>query len=144
MSKEDTIHLLRECDSGVKMAVISIDEVIDKVTSGDLKDKLKESKKQHEKLGKECYAKLITLESEEKEPNPVAKAMSYMKINMKLLTTPTDMEISELMFDGCNMGVKSLHKYLHQYQGASDEAKDLTEKVIKCEEELREVVKHYI
>lgn len=34
---EDTLKLLRECDSGAKMAVKSIDEVLDEVKSPKLK-----------------------------------------------------------------------------------------------------------
>lgn len=144
MSQEDTIHLLKECDAGVKMAVASFDEVIGKVKAKDLLKKLEESKEQHTKLETNCHNMLIETGEQDKEPNPVAKAMSYMKINMKLLPEPTDQEIAELMFDGSNMGVKSLFKYLHQYPAASREAKDLTGDIITCEENLREMLKEYL
>ena len=144
MSQEDTIHLLKECDAGVKMGVSSIDDVLDKVESSALKEKLQESKKQHEELGNRCHSYLNVLDSEEKDPGPMAKAMAHIKTSMKLMPTPTDMEIAELMYDGCNMGIKSLYKYLHQYKGANGDSKKLTEKIIKCEEDLRETVKEYI
>ena len=90
------------------------------------------------------YSYLNVLDSEEKDPGPMAKAMSHIKTSMKLMPTPTDMEIAELMYDGCNMGVKSLYKYLRQYKGANGDSKKLTEKIIKCEEDLRETVKEFI
>ncbi len=144
MSQEDTIHLLKECDAGVKMGVSSIDDVLDKVKAVPLKEKLQESKRRHEELGNQCHSNLNALDSDEKDPNPMAKAMSYIKTNVKLMPAPTDMEIAQLMFDGCNMGVKSLYKYLHQYKGASEDSKKLTEQIIKCEEDLRETVKEYM
>ena len=32
MSDSDTVKLLRECNSGIQMAVFSIDEILEKVT----------------------------------------------------------------------------------------------------------------
>ena len=48
----DTVKLLRECDAGTKMAVTSIDEVLDKVRDTEMKQLLQESKDHHEKLGR--------------------------------------------------------------------------------------------
>ena len=44
--------------------------------------------------------------------------------------------IADLITDGCNMGVKSLSRYLNQYQAADEETKDIAKKLIKQEEEL--------
>ena len=52
---EDTLKLLRECDSGAKMAVKSIDEVLDEVKSPKLKKILTDSKEEHDKLKSEIY-----------------------------------------------------------------------------------------
>ena len=48
MSENDTIKLLRECNSGIQMAVFSIDEILEKVTDGNLYDLLEKSKEKHE------------------------------------------------------------------------------------------------
>ena len=40
MNESDTIKLLRECDAGAKMAVSSIDEVLEKVSGPGLKQLL--------------------------------------------------------------------------------------------------------
>ena len=48
MDNNDTLLLLKECDAGSKMAVSSIDEVLDKVKNIELKQLLTENKKQHE------------------------------------------------------------------------------------------------
>lgn len=36
MSDSDTVKLLRECNSGIQMAVFSIDEILEKVTDKNL------------------------------------------------------------------------------------------------------------
>ena len=40
MENNDTIQLLKECDSGTKMAVDSINEILDKVKATELRDVL--------------------------------------------------------------------------------------------------------
>ena len=76
---KDTINLLKECDSGTKMAVSSIDEILNKVSNTKLSGVLKECKAEHEKLGNEIHSLLIECGSTEKEPNPMAKGMSWLK-----------------------------------------------------------------
>ena len=48
MSDSDTVKLLRECNSGIQMAVFSIDEILEKVTDKNLYEILKKSKERHE------------------------------------------------------------------------------------------------
>ncbi len=136
MENQDTINLLKECDSGTKMAVSAIDDVMDKVSSTDLKQLLRESRKHHEKLGNDLHSLLIQHHSEEKDPSPMAKSMSWMKTNFKMGMDGSDRTIADLITDGCNMGIKSLHKYLHQYQSADHSAKDICHRLIRIEDQL--------
>ena len=145
MENQDTISLLKECDSGTKMAVTSIDEVLGKVQDTDMKRVLTESKKHHEKLGNEIHSLLIEHNSEEKEPNPMAKGMSWLKTNMKVgMNENSDAAVADVITDGCNMGVKSLHKYLNQYQSADKTSKDICKRLVSIEEELCKDLKDYL
>ena len=40
------------------------------------------------------------------------------------------------MTDGCNMGVKSLGRYLNEYQAADERSKDIAKKLIALEAQL--------
>lgn len=71
-----------------------------------------------------------------KEPTAMAKSMSWMKTNVKLVMDESDETIADLMTDGCNMGVKSLNKYLNQYKAADEKTKDITKRLINLEEKL--------
>lgn len=144
MENQDTIHLLKECDSGTKMAVSAIDEVIDHVHATELKQLLQESKDHHEKLGNDLHSLLLQHHSEEKDPNPVAKGMSWMKTNWKMGMDGSDSTIADLITDGCNMGTKSLHKYLHQYSAADHSAKDICHRLIKIEDDLCMELRNYL
>ncbi|MBR2223536.1 MAG: hypothetical protein IJ973_04345 [Christensenellaceae bacterium] len=138
MIEQDTIKLLRECDAGIAMGISAITDVYDKAKSETLKKALLECKIQHEELKTELEAALERFGDDGKEPNPIAKGMSFIKTNLKMamdMDEPDD-TIADLITDGCNMGVKSLSKYLNEYKAADEAAKDIAKKLIKMEEKL--------
>ena len=124
MNNDDTVKLLKECDAGTKMAVTSIDEVLDQVKNREMKDLLCESK--------------------EKDPSAMARGMSWMKTNMKMGMDNSDATVADLITDGCNMGIKSLHKYLNQYQAADQTSKDICGKLSDIEETLCKDLRKYL
>ena len=144
MENQDTIKLLKECDAGTKMGVTSIDDVLEMVKDERLRKLLIESKDHHSKLGNDLHSLLMEYNSEEKEPNPIAKGMSWFKTNMKLTMNNSDATIADLITDGCNMGVKSLNKYLNQYANADKSAKDICQRLINIEEDLCEKLRVYL
>ncbi len=143
-NNEDTIHLLSECDAGSKMAVSAIDDMIDKVQDDQMRQLLSESRKHHEKLGNDLHSLLLKEHSDEKDPSPMAKGMSKLKTNMKISMDKCDATIADLMTDGCNMGIKSLYRYLNQYPAASESAKDICKRLISIEETLRQDLRVYL
>ena len=144
MIEQDTIKLLRECDAGIKMGVASIDDVLDHVENQDFYNKLTECKNEHEKLQREILQLLDKYQDDGKNPNPIAKGMSWMKTNMKLGMEDSDAAVADLMTDGCNMGVKSLNKYLNQYKAADEVSKDITKRLINLEEKLTIDIRQFL
>lgn len=136
MIEQDTIRLLRECDAGIKMGVASIDDVLNYIHNNTFSQCLTECKNKHLKLKEQIQLLLDEYHDEGKEPNPMAKSMSWIKTNVKLVIDESDQTIADLITDGCNMGVKSLHKYLNQYAAASEKSKDITKRLINLEEKL--------
>ena len=136
MIQQDTVKLLRECDAGIKMGVASIDDVMEYVKGESLRKYLAECKREHEALKMEVQSLLEKYHDDGKDPNPIAKGMSWMKTNMKLGMDMSDATIADLMTDGCNMGVKSLNRYLNQYEAADERSKDITKRLINLEERL--------
>ena len=139
-----TIDLLKECDSGSKTAVSSIREVLDNTSKEELLTLLTQSLKEHEEIGDEIHRLLSEAGESGKEPNPMAKAMSWLKINIKMLEKPVDKNIAHLMFDGCSMGVKQLSEYLNKYNEADEKSQRLAKKLIDCEEKLAKDLKEYL
>ena len=144
MDNTDSVKLLKECDAGTKMGVTSIDEVLEKVQDEKLKKLLQESKEHHEKLGNDIHALLNEYGAQEKEPSVMAKGMSWMKTNMKMNMDNSDATVADLITDGCNMGIKSIHRYLNQYAAADDKSRALCNKLVAIEEELNKELRKYL
>ena len=144
MIEQDTIRLLRECDAGVKMGVSSIDEVLEYVKSDSLRKTLADCKIAHKKLETEIDESLNRFGDEGKEPNPIAKGMSWMKTSIKLIMQESDHTIADLITDGCDMGVKSLSKYLNQYKAADEDSKSIAKRLISLEEKLGQDIRGYL
>ena len=144
MIEQDTIKLLRECDAGVKMGVASIDDVLEYVRSAQFKERLTVCKREHQQLERELQTLLDKYHDDGKDPNPIAKGMSWMKTNMKLGMDNSDQTIADLMTDGCNMGVKSLNKYLNKYKAADEVSKDITKRLINLEEQLAIDIRQFL
>ena len=100
MINDDTIKLLRECNSGVKMGVISLDDVLGHVRDENLEKRLSACKQAHESLGDETHDLLNEYHDTGKEPNPMAKGMSWMKTNVQLAMNDSDKTIADLITDG--------------------------------------------
>lgn len=141
---QDTVKLLRECDAGVKMGVNSMQEVLDYVQDSHFRQLLSNCCDGHIRLEHELQTLLDEHHDDGKDPNPMAKCMSWIKTNVKLAADTSDETIAGLMTDGCNMGVKSLHKYLNQYQAADQASKDITRRLAGLEEQLVTDIRAYL
>lgn len=144
MIEQDTIKLLRECDAGIKMGVKSITDVIDRVENKNLKELLHANKDRHDEIDKNLQELLGSYGDEGKDPNFIAETMAKMKTEVKLQMKDTDNTIADLITDGCNMGVKSLNKYLNKYAAADEKSKDLTKKLINLEADLAVDLRKYL
>ncbi len=145
--EDDTIKLLRECNAGIKMGVSSLDDVIEHVKDEGLRSLLAKSKETHTRLGNTTHSYLNEYHDEGKEPAMMAKLMSKMKSDIKLgveKDADTDKMAADLITDGCNMGVKSLYKYLNQYPAAEGKIKQLARDVAHAEDSLVKELRDYL
>ena len=143
MSK-DTIDLLKECNAGCKSATNSMEQIQPYVEEGKLKSLIDYYNQQHIKIGDECHTLLNQEGEDEKDPGMAAKAFSWISTEMKLMVNSDEKKIADIMVKGCDMGIKSLEKYLNQYQEADSKSRHLTEKLISLEEKFREELYEYL
>ncbi len=144
MDNKDTVCLLQECDAGTKMAVDSINETLDKIQNDKLRTILTDSKEEHLKLGDEIHTLLTKHGGMYKEPGTIAKGMSWIKTNIMLGLNESDETAASLITDGCDMGIKSLQKYLNEYENADHVSKGICKKLISIEEKLSKDLREYL
>ena len=144
MIEPDTIKLIRECDAGIKMGVTSIDDVLTHVMEEKMKNILKDARQEHERLRVELETMLSEYGDEGKDPNPLAKSMSWMNTNVKLGIENSDGRVADLIIEGFDMGIKSLSRYLNEYKAAEERAKNIAKKLIKIEETLSKDMRPFL
>lgn len=141
---EDTIYLLRECNAGCKSATNSMEQVKPYISNEKLLSTINEYNDKHIKLGDECHQMLNEYNEEEKDPQITAKAFSWISTEMKLMMNNDTHKIADIMIDGCNMGIKSVSKYINKYEAASNESMNLAKKLVKIEQEFMNVMLEYL
>ena len=63
---------------------------------------------------------------------------------MKLAVNESDETVADLMIDGCDMGVKSLSKYLNKYKAADEASKTAAKRLIDLEERMAKDIRSYL
>ena len=144
--REDTINLLKECNSGITMGMSSINNVLPYVRNPDLKSALISSKEKHAKLGEKTHRALSMYEESRNPPHRIAKMMADVKVRAQIMMPmdSKDRQIAAVMTDGCNMGIKSIYKFLNKYEGANNDSKDIANSLIASEQELRKELRQYL
>ena len=60
------------------------------------------------------------------------------------MVNSSDEKVADMMYDGCNMGVKSLYRYLNQYSNADEEAKEIAGRLIYLENGLMQKLRAFL
>lgn len=141
---KQTVCLLRECSSGCKMAINSLDQVRDFVKEEKMHQLLNTYNKKHKALEEEIGKQLEKNAEQEMEPKSTATVFSRITTEMKLMLHDDSSQIAKLLMDGCNMGIQSIGKFLNQYEQASAESRSLAKKLIHMEEQLMKELKAFL
>lgn len=141
---KDSIALLKECNAGCKSATNSMEQVLEFTKEGKLKELIEVYNKKHIELGDKCHELLNKADEEEEDPHPMAKVFSWLSTEVKMMVNDGEKKIADLMVDGCNMGIKSLSKYLNEYKDAEESVKDLAKKLIRLEQDFMEGLLQYL
>lgn len=144
MAHTDTTELLKQCDQGVRMGIDAISDMLPKVDDEKLKDLLRKFSDRHNYIKIELDEMLESHGLKSETPNIMAKSMAEMKTDFKMMIKKDDKTAADLMTDGCDMGMKTLTKYLNEYEGAEEKAKDMARRIIKIEEDFEKALREYL
>ena len=139
-----TQRLLEECNSGCKMAIGSMEQIIEYVQEDRLRTLLEDYKEKHLELEKESTDMLRGCGKSEKEPGVMATAFSWFTTEIKMLLQDDSKQVAKIMMNGCNMGIQSISEYMHEFSGASKEAQALAERLVRMEEDFMKELKQYL
>ncbi len=134
--REDTIHLLGDCTAGIQLAISTMDGLMPEIRDRALRARLRESMEDHRQLRQQTVSMLRQYGAREKDPGPMAKSMSWLKTNTRMAIGGDDTTAAYLVADGCDTGVKNLCRSRNRYCMASQAAVELTQALIRCEEQL--------
>ena len=141
---EDSVKLLKAVNSGCKNATDSFGQVREFVKDETLLALIDDYSQKHAEIGDQCHQMLNDQGEDEKDPPSVAKAVMRFTTEVKMMVDGDDSHAADLLADGCNMGIKSLNRYLNQYEGAENSAKKTCKELISIEEQLCEDLKCYL
>ena len=144
MAHTDTTELLKQCDQGVRMGIDAISDMLPKVDDEKLKDLLRKFSDRHNDIKIELDEMLESHGLKSETPNIMAKSMAEMKPDLKMMINKDDKPAADLLTDGCDMGMKTLTKYLNEYEGAEERAKDMARRIIKIEEDFEKALREYL
>ncbi|MDO4324328.1 MAG: hypothetical protein Q4C61_17600 [Lachnospiraceae bacterium] len=139
-----TRKLLEECSEGCRMAVGSINQVFPHVSDERLEQVMRGYKNKHEQIGKEADDLLKEEGVQGKAPGAAATAFSWITTEVKMKMNDDNSKISQLMMNGCNMGIQSISGAMHQYESASDESMKLARKLVSTEEAFMKELKEFL
>jgi hypothetical protein len=132
----DTVALLKECDSGCKMATDSMEQIGQFVNNPELSEVIERYNRDHIALGEEIHELLTEIGETEQEPGMMAKAFARISSQIKMMVKGDTHEAASILTDGCNMGIKSLNEYRNRYTEAEGEITRICDRLIKLEKEF--------
>ena len=104
---KENINVLDEINKGACMGIDAISYIIDKVKDKKFKKLLERQSSEYKKISEdinEIYSKYNS-DDEPHETNKMEKTMTWFGIEMRTMTDDSDAKISELLFNGTNMGI---------------------------------------
>lgn len=141
---DDTCTLLKEVDSGCKMAINSMNQITGYEMEPKLEHLINHYKYKHMEIQKQAAEMLYKDGHSEKEPGMMASAMSKVSTDMKMFMKDDHTQVAKIMMDGCNMGIQSIAENINKCTQASKESIGLAKNLIRTEEDFMCDLKQFL
>lgn len=132
----DTVELLKECDAGCRMAIDSMEQIDKYVTDDQLRSVIRKYNGAHIKMEEDIHRMLNNIGEEEREPNPLAKASSWIQSEVRMLIDGDTHQAASILTDGCHMGIKELNQCKNTYKGADERSVRFLDKLCDIETKM--------
>ena len=126
------------------VAMQSINDLMDKVQSINLKEELKSQFKLYDNIKKKCEKVAIDKDLDAKDNNWFEKAKMWTSIKMTTLIDNSTRHIAEMLLLGTVMGLNVCYKDKWDYLNVDEELESIREELEKLEEDCYSSYKKYL
>lgn len=119
--EEQTLHILNECSSGCKMAIHSMQQVLEYVENEKLEQVIMAAERKHKEIAARTAKALTCYGEKGKKPGAAAETFAWLTTEMKMLIRDDSSQIAKIMTNGCNMGIQSIMEVLNENPEADRE-----------------------
>ena len=141
---EDTVALLQHCSEGIDMALETIEMILPHLSIAEMTRDVMASREAHQRLRSEIALLLSEAGEKAKDAGIIPQSMGRVKTGMRLAFKDDTATSADELIQGCDMGVRTLSRYLNQYRAADADARNLTRRLIGLEEELSRQMRPYL
>ncbi len=131
----ENVELLEYIYQNTQMGLITIPQIMEKTTDGDLKHALSDQLQEYVQINNSAKEYLCRENTKPKELGEMAKMGSSFMTQMKTMIDSSTTNIAEMMINGNTMGVIEIIRKINQYKDSVQaEYLHLAEKLKKTEE----------
>lgn len=132
----DTVDLLKDCDSGCKMATDSMEQMLQYVSNPDLNRIIMKYNEDHIEIGNEIHRYLNSGGEQAQDPSMMARTFAKVQSGVRMTFSGDSHQAAAILTDGCNMGIKSLNESKNKYGAADDKSVGMCERLIRLEKDM--------
>lgn len=144
MDTHDNKKLLEKCDNGIRMAIESIKLARTHSADEALTGVLNKYIARHKEIGQRSEQLLNQSGQSAKPPGFVEHTMLKLNGSVRFMQDESTENIADFVIDGCNMGVKTVSKYIKQYPGADAASLDLAAGIVRIEQSFADEIRQFL
>ena len=136
--EEQTLHILNECSSGCKMAIHSMQQVLEYVENEKLEQVIMAAERKHKEIAARTAKALTCYGEKGKKPGAAAETFAWLTTEMKMLIRDDSSQIAKIMT------IQSIMEVLNENPEADRESKNIAGDLVKAEEHFADELKAFL
>lgn len=142
--KQDDITILKEIQRNTRMAMTTIDTLLDKSVDDDFTVKLSKQSLGYAKIHNDAVERLVEENSGTYRGNQIEDIILRGSVHMGTLTNISTSHLAEMMIEGSNRGLTNMYKTVKHNRLAQDMSVELAREFMDFEEKSIEQMKEYL
>ena len=140
----ENAEMLNYVHQNSQMGVDTLSQLVKIVKNDDFNSELNKQLNQYQGIYDKTEQLMTNSKEETKGISPISKAMGYMSIGVQTLNDKSPSHIAGMMIQGSTMGVIDITKNIKKYPDIKPEIKNLSNDLLKLEQDNIEKLKVYL